>query len=81
MVLPANQQALIEAIEQHLASHPQAADSVEGAARWWLGAPGVPPAIADVEQALGALVQQGRLRQVQLADGTVLYSRAQGPTQ
>lgn len=79
--MPASQQVLIEAIEQHLASHPQAADTVEGVARWWLGAPGVPAAIADVKQALAALIQQGRLRQMQLADGTVLYSRIQGPTQ
>lgn len=63
------------AIEDHLARHPQAADSVDGVARWWLGARGRHASPADVERALATLVAQQRLRCVRLADGTVLYSR------
>jgi hypothetical protein len=67
-----------EAIEAYLASHPLAADSAEGVARWWLAAHGVVASAEEVEAALATLVRQGRLRQVQLADGNTLYCGAEG---
>jgi hypothetical protein len=69
---------LVQAIEDHLARHPQAADSPQGVARWWLGARAGQTTAQDVERALATLVARRRLRRVELADGTVLYSR-QGP--
>jgi hypothetical protein len=65
---------LSEAIEAYLATHPLAADSAEGVARWWLRASGAQASPADVERALAALVRRGRLRCVTLADGNRLYS-------
>lgn len=65
--------ALIQAIEAHLQAHPQAADSAEGVARWWLAGRGVAATPMELEAALAALVQQQRLRRVQLADGNTLY--------
>jgi len=64
---------LIEAIEAHLATHPLAADSAEGVARWWLAGHGVVASPRDVELALATLVRQRRLRRVRLADGNTLY--------
>ena len=65
--------ALIQAIEAHLAAYPQAADSAEGVARWWLAGQGVVATEPEVESALDLLVQQQRLRRVLLADGNTLY--------
>lgn len=71
---------LIDAIEAHLASHPLAADSAEGVARWWLAVHGVVASALEVEQALATLVRRRRLRRVSLADGNTLYcSGAQAP--
>jgi len=63
----------IRAIEAHLASHPLAADSAEGVARWWLAAHGVVASTSEVERALATLVRRRRVRRVQLADGNTLY--------
>ena len=68
--------ALIEAIEAHLAAHPVAADSAEGVVRWWLASRGVVASPEEVVLALAALVHQGRLRLVKLADGNTLYCGA-----
>lgn len=65
---------LVAAIETHLEAHPQAADSAEGVARWWLG--GASRSTESVERALTALVHDGRVRCVTLADGTSLYCSA-----
>ncbi|MEO6320760.1 MAG: hypothetical protein ABIR56_08735 [Polaromonas sp.] len=66
---------LVRAIFEHLASHPHAADSALGVARWWLGAHAVALALPDVELALKQLVDSHDLRQESLADGTTLYSK------
>lgn len=62
-------------ILDYLAAHPCAADSSEGIRRWWLGASGAAAAPSDVERALTQLVDDGLVRRVDLADGTLLYSR------
>ena len=67
---------LIEAIEAHLATHPLAADSAEGVTNWWLAKHGVVASLQEVEMALAALVRQGRVRRVRLADGNTLYCGA-----
>lgn len=74
---------LIRAIEAHLASHPLAADSAAGVARWWLGGQGVVASPRETELALATLVRRRRLRRVRLADGNTLYcgSAASGDPQ
>ena len=67
---------LVRAILDHLASHPHAADSAVGVARWWLGPQGAAVALPDVELALRQLVDRRELRQESLSDGTTLYSNA-----
>ena len=73
------QAALERAILDHLAAHPQAADTAEGVAQWWLGAQGASATPGEVVQALQSLTSRGQLRRVRLADGTTLYSK--DPTQ
>ena len=65
----------VHAILAYLASHPHAADSAQGVARWWLGSSGSALALSDVESALKQLVARQALRQESLADGTTLYSK------
>ena len=65
----------VHAILAYLASHPHAADSAEGVARWWLGPGGSAFALSDVESALNQLVARQALRQESLSDGTTLYSK------
>lgn len=67
--------AIVQAVLAYLARHPQAADSVDGVARWWVGDDG---RLGQplVQQALDRLVVAGELRRQRLADGSVLYARA-----
>lgn len=66
---------VIETIMRYLDSHPDAADTVEGIAEWWL-----PRALcADVhlvDQALARLLGQGLVRRQSNIDRHVLYSAA-----
>lgn len=72
---PTQQQAVSDAIDEHLGTYPQAADSAAGVARWWLAPRGIHAQAADVEHVLAQMVHEHRLRCVRLADGTVLFSR------
>ncbi len=69
------EQAVVQAIEEHLSTYPQAADSASGVARWWLTSRGVMASAGEVEHVLATMVRRHRLRCVKLADGTVLYSK------
>jgi hypothetical protein len=66
---------LVRTILDYLDSHPQAADSVEGVARWWLGSCAGQFTLTEVERALTQLADCKRLRQETLADATTLYSK------
>jgi hypothetical protein len=61
------------AILAHLAANPTAADSAEGVARWWLGDRAGAAGVDEVQAALEALVREGRMRRMKLADGNWLY--------
>ena len=63
------------AIEEYLGAHPNAADSVDGVACWWVAAHGFHATGEQVRRALSDLVAAGVVRRVTLADGTVLYSK------
>jgi len=66
-----NKSDLERLLEHYLASHPNAADSVEGVRRWWLADPAIP--FAAVETALEAQVERGLLDVRILPDGTAVY--------
>lgn len=65
---------VVDAILRYLASHPDAADTSEGIAKWWLPA----DRAADPEAVLSALAHleaQGLVHRRINADQHVLYSR------
>jgi hypothetical protein len=66
-----SQSDIEDALEQYCSEHPRAADTVDGARRWWLADPAIP--LADVEAALEALVKRGLLATRRLPDGTSVY--------
>ena len=51
--------AVAAAIRRYLNEHPNAADTVEGIARWWLSGSSGNERLADVERAMELLVLQG----------------------
>lgn len=74
----ADEEGLLDAVAMatmdYLQSHPLAADSVDGVARWWLGPPYASVTAAQVERALERLVARHTMRRLDLMDGTILYS-------
>lgn len=63
-------------LERYIASHPAAADTVDGIARWWLARP-VQPVLTRVEAALELLIRRAVLERRPLPDGNFVYVRAQ----
>jgi hypothetical protein len=64
-------------IQRYLGAHPNAADTAEGIAQWWLSKPGRRSSPAMIQVALNQLVSEGRINRSVLADGTVLYRSAE----
>jgi hypothetical protein len=62
----------------YLDGHPQAADTLQGIVNWWLPRQRYERDRRRIEQALGALVLQGKLRRSPLPGGDVLYERQEG---
>ena len=59
----------------YLDGHPQAADTLQGIVKWWLPRQRYESERQRIEQALGALVTQGKLHCSALPGGDVLYAR------
>lgn len=69
---------VVDALLRYLATHPDASDTLDGIARWWL--PSTIHAEADlVRVALDRLMAQGIMRQRINADRHVLYSGREEP--
>lgn len=75
--MEAEQERLVEVVDailRYLHSHPDAVDTVEGIAKWWLS----PEKCVDakvVEAALARLEAQGLVHRRTNADRHILYSR------
>jgi len=67
--------AIVTTVTRYLQSHPLAADSVQGVARWWLGSSHDGASLGQVQRALDRLVTMGVMRRLPLLDGTQLYSQ------
>ena len=65
---------VVEAILRYLHAHPQAVDSAEGIAKWWLPADWCVD-VGTVEAALTRLQEQGLVKKRTNVDRHVLYSR------
>ncbi|MBV8901861.1 MAG: hypothetical protein JOY92_17305 [Verrucomicrobia bacterium] len=64
---------LADEVLAYLVEHPQAQDTLEGIAEWWLLEQRIRDAVADVEAALSELVTKGFLVARQCADGQTYY--------
>ena len=64
---------VVDAILRYLYAHPEAVDSAEGIAKWWLPADWCVD-VQTVETALTRLSKQGLVRRRTNADQHVLYS-------
>jgi len=63
----------MEAIEDYLLQHPDAADSEQGIARWWVPAMGVEASAQEVAVALENLRALERIERKCLPGGPVIY--------
>lgn len=66
-------QAVAADILRYLQQHPDAADTAEGIARWWLGGRRYEDNLARVQDAMPGLVQQGLVEKQTLPDGADVY--------
>ena len=70
---------LAEAIRRYLAAHPDAADSEQGVADWWLPVDRFETPLEEVRKALELLAQEGVVETQTLVDGRVIYRAARHP--
>jgi len=75
-MLDGNLSRVTRAIQDYFASHPDAADSAEGIARWWLVGEGVVATEDEVRAALGMLVERGLVLPQRMPDGRLIYAWA-----
>jgi hypothetical protein len=64
---------ICQGILHYLHNHPEAADSLEGIASWWLPASDLVVTPEVVQEALALLVAERRIARIDLADGRTLY--------
>lgn len=73
---PDELQAICDRILHYLHTHPEAADSLEGAVAWWLPQEGLTVSREAVQRALDRLVELRSIARIPMADGRTLYQRA-----
>ena len=65
---------IVVAIRRYFATHPDAADSIEGIQRWWLLPQSREEPRLLIERALDRLVAEGAAHRTVLEDGRVIYA-------
>lgn len=70
---PPDPRVICQDILHYLHEHPDAADSLEGIASWWLPSPEHAITLEAVQEALALLVVEHRIARIDLADGRTLY--------
>lgn len=63
----------MEAIEDYLSQHPDAADSEQGIAKWWVPAMGLQASVQEVAAALASLRELDRIERKRMPGGRVIY--------
>jgi hypothetical protein len=74
MTSAADREAVVSALLDYLHSNPQACDTLDGIARWWLGGQWRQKT-ALVQDALNGLEELGVIERVEAGDGRVRYRR------
>ena len=64
---------LVQGILDYLRAHPEAADSLEGIASWWLPSPTYSVTLENVQIALNRLVEGHRIARIAMVDGRTLF--------
>jgi Fe2+ or Zn2+ uptake regulation protein len=67
---------LDDEILTYLREHSSAADTLDGIAEWWLPRQRYEQGKAQIKSVLDQLVAEGRVRCINLSDGTMIYSIA-----
>lgn len=67
--------AVAATIRRYLRDHPNAADTLEGIALWWLSGNAGDEWLTNVQRAIEQLVNRGEVVRQTLRDGTVIYER------
>jgi len=67
---------MVQKLSRYLRSHPDACDTPEGIARWWIDADPPPLPVSLVETALAWMASRGAVESLRAADGRVRYRRA-----
>lgn len=62
-------------IRRYLSSCPEASETVEGIARWWLARQRFQDSLEVVQQALDYLESQGQVEKINASKGVVLYRK------
>jgi Fe2+ or Zn2+ uptake regulation protein len=68
-----NDDTLEQQILEYLETHPQASDTLEGIAQWWLLCHRVDSSVVQVKQTLELLKSKGTIHERRLSDGSNLY--------
>jgi hypothetical protein len=67
------------AIRRYLQAHPNASDTADAVARWWLSAEHVHASGEEVEEALEYLVGSGEVVKRRLSNGATVYGARHRP--
>jgi hypothetical protein len=68
--------AVAATVRRYLLDHPNAADTLEGIAQWWLSGHTDQVWLTKVQRAIDQLVTGGEMARRTLRDGTVIYERS-----
>jgi len=64
-----------DGILDYLARHPEASDTLDGIAGWWLTAIDPPPTEEVLQATLDELTAEGKVARIKMVDGSFLYAR------
>lgn len=67
---------IADTIDRYLVSCPEASETVEGVARWWLARQRYNDSLELVQCALDVLESQGRVERIKAGKGAVLYRKS-----
>lgn len=67
--------AVREGILQYLERHPDASDTLDGIAGWWLTAIDTRPSEDLLQRTLDGLIDEGKIARIVMVDGTHMYAR------
>lgn len=66
---------LADQITRYLESHPEAADGLEGIAKWWIPQQQYIESVEKIHKALNYLIENGTVTRKTLSDGSDIYAK------